>query len=361
MPRRGFAGALLDFLPQGIALGERARENRLADALREAQLYELGVRTGPLPTAPQTVDLPSFDVDPATGRLTRTGSTPFTILGPEGRGLVDTERYRPLSEGRYLDVAETPAARAERTAQAEAENSFARALALEAVRQQGRRDLSEDRPVRGQVVQGADGMYLVDPVTGRARPITGPGGRPILPRPPAARTTTGETPEHRATRQQLGAVQSQINDTQQDIGTTLRALPRYDPDLGFASSADSTAYVTGRSQLDRLRQRADSLGAVRDSLAAALAGQGPGRGQPSSVAVLASRSQAITGRPPGPGTLPSQVGGTSSPEALREFQAANEKAAKARALGIPEAKVRAALEAEIALIARRYGLTPRGR
>lgn len=165
MPRRGFAGALLDFLPQGIALGERARENRLADALREAQLYELGVRTGPLPTAPQTVDLPSFDVDPATGRLTRTGSTPFTILGPEGRGLVDTERYRPLSEGRYLDVAETPAARAERTAQAEAEASFARALALEAARERAAEE--RDRRLYGTVT--------TDPTTGE--PTFTPGAQ----------------------------------------------------------------------------------------------------------------------------------------------------------------------------------------
>ncbi|HET7599233.1 MAG TPA: hypothetical protein VFK09_03020, partial [Gemmatimonadales bacterium] len=43
--------------------------------------------------------------------------------------------------------------------------------------------------------------------------------------------------------------------------------------------------------------------------------------------------------------------------AVRE---ANAKAARARALGAPEAEVRAALAAEIAQITARYGLAPSG-
>lgn len=82
----------------------------------------------------------------------------------------------------------------------------------------------------------------------------------------------------------LGAVERQVDDTRADLGAARRAVPKA-PILGFQSPADSTKFVgdstAAAGRVGDLQGRADSLGAVRDSLAAYLEGRplGPNSGR----------------------------------------------------------------------------------
>lgn len=73
------------------------------------------------------------------------------------------------------------------------------------------------------------------------------------------------TPE----KQHLGVVERQLDDTRADIGVVERGMPQ----LGVLSTAaDSALARSVGKQLGGLRQRYDSLGTVRDSLAAGVLG-----------------------------------------------------------------------------------------
>lgn len=78
------------------------------------------------------------------------------------------------------------------------------------------------------------------------------------------------------TRQDLASVERQVDDTRSDLGRAEREAPTrpplaaYDPKVAQQYTADSTAHAVG---VGLLRQRADSLGQVRDSIAAEVQGR----------------------------------------------------------------------------------------
>jgi hypothetical protein len=76
-------------------------------------------------------------------------------------------------------------------------------------------------------------------------------------------------------RQDLASVERQVDDTRADLARSEREVPK--KPLFFLSPSDSTSYTADTSAANErvrgLRQRADSLSAVRDSLAAAVQGR----------------------------------------------------------------------------------------
>lgn len=118
---------------------------------------------------------------------------------------------------------------------------------------------------------------LIDRGTGTMRPVTS-GGRPVV-RP--AQTPAGARADE---RQDLTTVEHQVDDTRADLARAEREMPTRPtladqlPAVAQRFTADSSA-AAGR--VDVLRQRADSLGVVRDSIAAAIQGRSfrrPGAG-----------------------------------------------------------------------------------
>lgn len=77
-------------------------------------------------------------------------------------------------------------------------------------------------------------------------------------------------------QRQLRAVESQVDDTARDLTAARRQVPKR-PMIGFSSPADSTAFAADSTaaagRVKGLAQRADSLGLVRDALAAQLEGR----------------------------------------------------------------------------------------
>jgi hypothetical protein len=123
---------------------------------------------------------------------------------------------------------------------------------------------------------------LINRGTHEMAPVTS-GGKPVV------RPFT--TPAER--RQDLGSVERQIDDTRADLARTEREVP---PPFGQLPTArrmltDSAAYEASRvpdvRRVGDLRQRADSLSTVRDSLAARVQGRPftrpRGRGAPDNI------------------------------------------------------------------------------
>jgi hypothetical protein len=84
----------------------------------------------------------------------------------------------------------------------------------------------------------------------------------------------------------LATVERQVDDTRADLARAEREVPKRP--MFFLSPSDSTRFVADSADVGRrlagLRQRADSLSAVRDSLAAVVQGrqvQRPGKKTPA--------------------------------------------------------------------------------
>jgi hypothetical protein len=116
---------------------------------------------------------------------------------------------------------------------------------------------------------------LINRGTAELRPVTS-GGKPLI-RP---RHTAAEQ------RQDLATVERQVDDTRADLARTEREVPTRP--MFFLSPQDSTRFVADSAEVGRrlggLRERADSLSVVRDSLAAEVQGRQfrrPGRMTPA--------------------------------------------------------------------------------
>jgi hypothetical protein len=96
------------------------------------------------------------------------------------------------------------------------------------------------------------------------RPVTR-GGKPVI--------RSRNTPAER--RQDLASVERQVDDTRADLARAERDAPQ--KPMFFLSPADSTRFAgesaASASRVSGLRQRADSLSAVRDSIAALVQGR----------------------------------------------------------------------------------------
>lgn len=99
----------------------------------------------------------------------------------------------------------------------------------------------------------------------------------ILTNPQRFERPGGYTSTHRTeARQDLTSVEKQVDDTRSDLSRAEREMPTrppmaaYDPSVARQFTADSSAAAVG---VNLLRQRADSLGIVRDSIAADVQGR----------------------------------------------------------------------------------------
>lgn len=103
-------------------------------------------------------------------------------------------------------------------------------------------------------------------------------------------------------RQDLGSVERQVDDTRSDLSRAEREMPTrgpltdYDPEANRRFVADSSA-AAGR--VESLQARADSLGGVRDSIAARVQGRAPTTKSPAQWVTEVRREH--------PGWSPEQV------------------------------------------------------
>jgi hypothetical protein len=96
-------------------------------------------------------------------------------------------------------------------------------------------------------------------------------------------------------RQDLQSVERQVDDTRADLARAEREMPtrpelaEYEPSIAQRFTADSAAVA---SRVGALRQRADSLSAVRDSIAAAVQGRSFRR-QPAKRRITADQAEYL--------------------------------------------------------------------
>lgn len=296
-------------------------------AAREAGLYQQGVRHGTAPTeAPVDVPISGIGVPG---------------LVPDSAPAAGPPQYDQISRDLYVDRTATPYAQALERSRLTGEMSLNRALTEQYLRNAGALDRV--------AAQGA--QYGTTDPSGAFTP----GVRTLstlttqAPGVALGRDRLTETGRHNRVTEGLGRDRNAISRntaifrqstagqiTPKDIyrrGTALMApQTTVNPDAPYRAAALMTPGLSADSAMARAAREAQTANRVYG-------------GQP-------------TGSSAAPGAAPAQTGGTAAPGALREFQALNDKVAELRRRKVPEDKIRAAVQQDIAAISAKYRLTP---